>query len=75
MGAGLIPEAVGAVIDCGFGTLGLEAFTCGHFVENSQSKRVIEKCGFTFVKRGEFYAGQLQKSFDDLKYTLIRGIA
>lgn len=74
-GQGLMPEAVRAVVEYGFGALGLEAFTCGHFVENSQSKRVIEKCGFTFVKQGEFYAGQLQKSFDDLKYTLIRGIA
>ena len=69
-GQGLMPEAVRAVIDYGFNTLGLEAFTCGHFAENSQSRRVIEKCGFQFVKRSEYYAEHLQQSFEDVKYIL-----
>ena len=51
-GRGLMPEAVRAVIEYGFKTLGLDAFTCDHFAENSRSRRVIEKCGFKFVKRG-----------------------
>jgi ribosomal-protein-alanine N-acetyltransferase len=71
-GHGLMPEAVRAVIDYGFETLGLDAFTCGHFVGNSQSRRVIEKCGFTFVKQSEFYSDQLQRSFEDMKYILLR---
>lgn len=71
-GQGLMPEAVGAVIEYGFNMLGIEAFTCGHFLENSQSRRVIEKCGFTFVKQSEFYAKQLQQSFKDMKYILLR---
>ena len=71
-GQGLMPEAVNAVIDYGFETLGLEAFTCGHFSENSQSRRVIEKCGFRFTKQSEFYAKQLQRSFEDMKYILLR---
>jgi RimJ/RimL family protein N-acetyltransferase/ubiquinone/menaquinone biosynthesis C-methylase UbiE len=71
-GQGIMPEAVSAVITYGFNTLGVEAFTCGHFSENSQSRRVIEKCGFRFVKQGEFYAKQLQRSFEDMKYILIR---
>jgi len=71
-GQGLMPEAVKAVIDYGFNTLGLDAFSCGHFIENDQSRRVIEKCGFTFVKRGEVYSKQLQRSFEDMRYILLR---
>ena len=72
-GQGLVPEAVNAVMDYCFAKLGVEAFTCGHFKENNQSRRVIEKCGFKFVKESEFYAKQLDKSFEDMKYILIRG--
>jgi len=71
-GQGLIPEAVSAVIKYGFNTLGLEAFTCGHFSENSQSRRVIEKTGFQFVRQSEYYAKQLQRSFEDMKYILFK---
>ncbi|MFV0342597.1 MAG: GNAT family N-acetyltransferase [Anaerocolumna sp.] len=71
-GRGLIPEAVNAVLDYGFETLGLDAFTCCHFTENSQSRRVIEKCGFRFTKQSEFHARQLQRSFDDMKYILFK---
>jgi ribosomal-protein-alanine N-acetyltransferase len=72
-GQGLVTEAVSAVIDYCFEKLGVEAFTCGHFKENNQSRRVIEKCGFEFVKESEFYARQLDKNFEDMKYILIRG--
>ena len=49
-GRGLMPEAVKAVIDRCFRELKFDYLTCGHFVSNSQSRRVIEKCGFTFAK-------------------------
>ena len=49
-GMGLMPEAVGAVIDYCFQNLCLDYLTCGHFVQNVQSRRVIEKTGFTFLK-------------------------
>lgn len=49
-GRGLMPEAVKAVIDHCFRELKFDYLTCGHFVNNSQSRRVIEKCGFTFAK-------------------------
>jgi ribosomal-protein-alanine N-acetyltransferase len=71
-GQGLIPEAVSAVLVYGFDTLGAEAFTCGHFLETDQSRRVIEKCGFKFVKRSEYYSQQLRRSFEDMKYILNR---
>ncbi len=48
-GSGLMPEAVGAVIDCCFRELDYDFLTCGHFAWNSQSRRVIEKCGFHYV--------------------------
>ena len=47
-GRGLMPEAVNAVIDYCFGVLGWDYLTCSHFEWNSQSRRVIEKCGFTY---------------------------
>jgi ribosomal-protein-alanine N-acetyltransferase len=72
-GQGLVPEAVKAVINYCFTNLNVEAFTCGHFKENSQSRRVIEKCGFTLFKESEYYAKQIDKTFEDMKYILIRG--
>lgn len=71
-GNGLAPEAVMAVIHFYFEQYGLDALTCGHFMSNHQSKRVIEKCGFSFVKKSEYYAKQLDKTFDDMKYILIK---
>lgn len=71
-GRGLTPEAVKVVINFCFKECGLEAVTIGHFSTNNQSKRVIEKCGFEFVKNSEYYAKQLQKTFDDKKYILYR---
>lgn len=48
-GQGLMPEAVQAVMDYCFNTLHLDALFCGHFERNHQSRRVIEKCGFTYL--------------------------
>ena len=45
-----MPEAVQAVIDYCFRELKLDYLTCGHFLRNSQSARVIEKCGFRYLK-------------------------
>ena len=53
-GRGLMPEAVQAVIRYCFEILHLDYLTCGHFLQNSQSRRVIEKCGFTYVGESEF---------------------
>lgn len=71
-GKGLIPEAVRAVIKFCFDKLELDALTIGHFSTNMQSKRVIEKCGFKFVKQSEYYAKQLKKNIDDMKYIIYR---
>ena len=49
-GRGLMPEAVKAVISYCFTELGFDWLTCGHFVWNDQSRRVVEKSGFRYVK-------------------------
>ena len=69
-GQGLMPEAVKVVINYCFTQLGLDALTCGHFKSNPQSRRVIEKCGFKYLKDDIFYSNQLDKHFDDMKYIL-----
>lgn len=45
-----MPEAVKAVIDYCFRELRFDWLSCGHFVWNSQSRRVVEKCGFRYVQ-------------------------
>lgn len=49
-GRGIMPEAVKAVIGYLFAEEKLDFVTVGHFVWNTQSARVIEKCGFAYVK-------------------------
>ena len=49
-GQGLMPEAVRAVIAECFGAQGYDFLTCGHFLRNHRSRRVIEKCGFSYWK-------------------------
>ena len=53
-GQGLMPEAVQAVIDWLFRDEQLDFIICGHFVRNNQSRRVIEKCGFRYIKTVPF---------------------
>jgi ribosomal-protein-alanine N-acetyltransferase len=69
-GKGLMPEAAAALIDYCFTVLNLDMLTCGHFESNMQSRRVIEKSGFTLKKRSEYRAEQLSTTFSDLKYVL-----
>lgn len=49
-GRGLMPEAVSAVIDHCFRELHFDWLSCGHFLHNDRSRRVVEKCGFRYVK-------------------------
>lgn len=49
-GQGLMPEAVKAVIRYLFETVRLDFIMAGHFDWNRQSARVIEKCGFRYIK-------------------------
>jgi ribosomal-protein-alanine N-acetyltransferase len=53
-GRGLMPEAVKAVIDWLFGEEKLDFVMVGHFDWNEQSRRVVEKCGFGYIKTTKY---------------------
>ena len=53
-GQGLMPEAVKAVIDWLFNEEKLDFIIVGHFDRNAQSRRVVEKCGFRYIKTTKF---------------------
>ena len=53
-GQGLMPEAVKAVINWLFSEEKLDFIIVGHFDRNAQSRRVIEKCGFQYIKTTKF---------------------
>ena len=53
-GQGLMAEAVKAVIAYLFDDVGLDLIIVGHFDWNGQSRRVIEKCGFQYIKTNKF---------------------
>ena len=53
-GKGIMPEAVKAVIRYCFEDLGCDFLMCGHFVWNTQSKRVQQKCGFRYLKTVDY---------------------
>lgn len=48
-GRGLMPEVVQELIRYGFQEMGLHEIWCTHYEENHRSRRVIEKCGFSYV--------------------------
>lgn len=53
-GRGLMPEAVEAVVKYLFETENLDFILVGHFIHNHRSRRVIEKCGFRYIKTTTF---------------------
>lgn len=69
-GKGLMPEGVKRVIQYLFEEIGLDCIACAYFLENSQSKRVQEKCGFVQFKEYayETHMGELKDSM----YTLLK---
>ena len=53
-GQGVLPEAVKAVINWLFSEEKLDFIIVGHFDRNARSKRVVEKCGFQYIKTTKF---------------------
>lgn len=49
-GKGYVTLACKALIDFGFNTLNLDIVIISHHIKNIGSQRVIEKCGFRFIK-------------------------
>lgn len=52
-GRGYMTLACKALLDLGFNYLNLNKIDIGHMAGNVGSRRVIEKCGFRFVKEGK----------------------
>ena len=66
---GYMTEAVRRVLQFSFLELGLEIVAAGHYPENLPSRRVLEKCGFT-------YEGTLRKysknGKDSVRYSITK---
>jgi len=71
-GQGLAAEAALAVIKHSFSVWGFDAVSACHFVENTQSRRVLEKCGFVLKGGGKFYSPFLDKEFNEQRYILLK---
>ena len=69
-GQGLMPEAVKAVIAWLFTKEHLDFLIAGHFDWNVRSRRVIEKCGFTYLKDCRFATryGTIENCLDYILY-------
>lgn len=69
-GKGLMPEAAKRMIRFCFEQLHLDAVTVCHFVDNPQSKRVIEKCGFFFCQKDMFQLKYTTDQVEEMQYIL-----
>lgn len=69
-GQSLMPEAVQAVMAYLFGTVKLDFLLVGHFDWNRQSARVIEKCGFRYIKTVPYETryGTVENSVESILY-------
>ena len=70
-GRGFMPEAVKAVQKYLFEDVGLDFLLISHFVWNGQSRRVIQKSGFTYL-RTDVYETRYGTKEPTLKYILYR---
>lgn len=70
-GQGIMPEAVQRVIRWLFDEIGLDFIMVGHFDFNIQSRRVIEKCGFRYLKSRP-YETRFQTTETCLEYILYK---
>lgn len=69
-GQGLMPEAVKSVINWLFQEVQLDFIFVGHFDWNTQSRRVIEKCGFRYLTSTtyETHYGTTETTMDYILY-------
>ena len=71
-GRGLVPEAGRELLRYAFEELNCRMAHCSHFDFNSQSRRVIEKLGYTYRQTRETTSGQTGETHTTLCYTLSR---
>lgn len=74
-GQGLMCEAVKTVLAWLFREVKLDFVLVGHFDWNDQSRRVVEKCGFSYIKTTSFETkyGTVEKALDYIMYHPERG--
>jgi ribosomal-protein-alanine N-acetyltransferase len=72
-GRGLMPEATARVLRYTFEELGVDILSVYHYPHNARSKRVIEKCGFSYegtLRQGSrIYDGTV---YDSVCYSITR---
>ena len=73
-GRGYATEALRAVIDHAFGTLGHDALAAGARVNNPASRRVLEKCGFQWTGVGLYRIRAINSSAPFDRFRLDRGL-
>ena len=71
-GQGLIPEAVEELLCWQFLDMAVQRVWCAHFPGNEKSRRVIEKCGFTYVCTGHEQMWPDGSSRPSLYYAITR---
>lgn len=73
-GHGYAPEAVRKLLYHLFEEIGVEMVSVGHFDFNKNSRRVIEKCGFTYetTLRGAYHRKFDGAEFSELCYSMTR---
>ena len=69
---GYITEAVKAIIEYGFDKVGFNRIQVSHRHVNIPSKRVIEKCGFTYEGTLRRFFNHLGEFHDRLYYSILR---
>ena len=71
-GQAIALEAAKAAIHHCFGTLGVDAVTACHFLDNHQSRRLIEKCGFSYMQEDMYYSYHTDMEYQEKQYILFR---
>ncbi|MCK4870387.1 MAG: GNAT family N-acetyltransferase [Gammaproteobacteria bacterium] len=71
-GQGYMSEAVMAIIDYGFSELKLSKISALHFMQNAASGRVLEKCGFHFVRNSTCFVRKWDKEVAIKYYEIIK---
>ena len=64
---GIMTEVIYQILDYLFSNDIEYVYACC-FQNNKPSKRLIEKCGFTFEQEGSFYSESLNKTFKSFEY-------
>ena len=68
-GQGFATEAATAVLRHAFGTWNMSAVAICHYPDNHASRRVIEKCGFTYEGTLRRYSRHLT---DSVRYSMLK---